>query len=114
MPRARELDLAIETWTKKHDLDAVLEALERADVPSGRVYDAEDIVNDMHYDARGMIEQWHLPDGRPMKIPGIVPKLSDTPGATRWLGPTLGQHTAEVLGRLGYDEARQADSRLVA
>jgi formyl-CoA transferase len=66
VPRARELDLAIETWTKKHDLDTVLEALERADVPSGRVYDAEDIVNDMHYRARGVIEQWRLPDGRPV------------------------------------------------
>lgn len=107
VPRARELDLAIEAWTREHDLDAVLQALERAEVPSGRVYDAEDIVNDVHYAARRMIEQWPLPDGRPMKIPGIVPKLSDTPGATRWLGPRLGEHTAEVLSRLGYDAERQ-------
>ena len=107
VPRARELDLAIEAWTREHDLDAVLEALERAEVPSGRVYDAEDIVNDVHYAARRMIEQWPLPDGRPMKIPGIVPKLSETPGETRWLGPTLGEHTAEVLSRLGYDAERQ-------
>lgn len=107
VPRARELDLAIEAWTREHDLDAVLQALERAEVPSGRVYDAEDIVNDVHYAARRMIEQWPLPDGRPMKIPGIVPRLSDTPGATRWLGPRLGEHTAEVLSRLGYDAERQ-------
>jgi formyl-CoA transferase len=46
-----------------------------------------------------------------MKIPGIVPKLSETPGATRWLGPALGQHTAEVLAGLGYDETRQRDLR---
>jgi formyl-CoA transferase len=109
VPRARELDRAIETWTKEHDLDAVLEALEQADVPSGRVYDAEDIVNDAHYAARKVIEQWKLPDGTPMKIPGVVPKLSETPGATRWLGPTLGAHTAEVLATLGYDEVQQAD-----
>ena len=109
VPRARELDRAIETWTKEHDLDAVLEALEQADVPSGRVYDAEDIMNDAHYAARKVIEQWKLPDGTPMKIPGVVPKLSETPGATRWLGPTLGAHTAEVLATLGYDEVQQAD-----
>jgi formyl-CoA transferase len=109
VPRTRELDRAIETWTKEHDLDAVLEALEQADVPSGRVYDAEDIVNDAHYAARKVIEQWKLPDGTPMKIPGIVPKLSATPGATRWLGPTLGAHTAEVLATLGYDEVQHAD-----
>ena len=85
----------------------MLEALERAEVPSGRVYDAEDIVNDAHYKARRMIEQWPLPDGKPMKIPGVVPALSETPGRTRWLGPTLGEHTAEVLTRLGYDAAAQ-------
>jgi formyl-CoA transferase len=108
-PRVAELDSAIEAWTMTHDLDSVLAALEQADVPSGRVYDAEDIVKDTHYLARGMLEQWQLPDGKPMKIPGVVPKLSETPGATRWLGPTLGEHTAEILSRLGYDEARQQD-----
>ena len=108
-PRARELDAAIEAWTREHDFAAVMEALERAEVPAGRVYDPEDIVNDAHYAARKVIEQWRLPDGRPMKIPGIVPKLSETPGETRWLGPTLGEHTAEVLSALGYDAAAQAD-----
>jgi formyl-CoA transferase len=58
-----------------------------------------------------VIERWTLPDGRDMKIPGIVPKLTDTPGATRWLGPTLGEHTAEVLERLGYSVAEQASLR---
>jgi formyl-CoA transferase len=54
-----------------------------------------------------MLEQWKLPDGKPMKIPGIVPKLSDTPGQTRWLGPKLGEHNAEVLSALGYTDADQ-------
>ncbi|HSD61507.1 MAG TPA: CoA transferase, partial [Burkholderiales bacterium] len=60
-----------------------------------------------HYQARGMIQEAPLPDGRPLKVPGIVPKLSETPGETRWLGPTLGAHTAEVLSALGYDAAAQ-------
>ena len=107
--RARELDAAIGKWTRGHDLDAVLDALERAQVPSGRVYDAEDIVDDAHYAARRVIEQWKLPDGRPMKIPGVVPRLSETPGATRWLGPTLGEHTAEVLKAIGIDDERQQE-----
>src|SRR5688500_17395804 len=109
--RARELDYAIERWTRGHDLAKLLDALERAEVPSGRVYDAEDIVNDTHYAARRMIEQWKLPDGKPMKIPGIVPKLSETPGATRWLGPRLGEHTSEILSALGYSDEQQRTLR---
>jgi formyl-CoA transferase len=109
VPRTAELDQAIETWTRTHDLDAVLAVLERAEVPSGRVYDAEDILNDPHYTARKMIEQWRLPDGKPMKIPAVVPKLSATPGETKWLGPKLGEHTAEILGGLGYSAEQQQD-----
>ena len=111
VPRARELDQAIESWTFERDLDQVLGALEKAEVPAGRVYDPEDIVNDVHYAARNMIERWNLPDGKPMKIPAVVPKLSATPGGTRWLGPTLGEHNAEILGRLGYSEEQQQNLR---
>jgi formyl-CoA transferase len=107
VPRARELDYAIECWTREHDLAGALEVLERAEVPAGCVFDPEDIVNDAHYAARKMIEQWTLPDGKPMKIPAVVPKLSATPGGTRWLGPKLGEHTAEILDNLGYDKAQQ-------
>lgn len=110
-PRVAELDGAIEAWTRAHDLDFLLDALEKAEVPSGRVYDPEDIVNDAHYAARRMIETWRLPDGRPMKIPAVVPKLAQTPGGTRWLGPALGEHTAEILEALGYGSVSQADLR---
>ncbi len=111
VPRATELDKAIDDWTRQHDMNEVLKALEAAEIPAGRVYDPEDIVNDMHYKARNMIEQWKLPDGKPMRIPAVTPKLTDTPGGTRWLGPKLGEHTAKVLGALGYSEARQAALR---
>jgi len=109
VPRTAELDRAIEDWTRTHDLEAVLAALDSADVPAGRVYDAGDILRDTHYAARKMIEQWRLPDGKPMKIPAVVPKLSDTPGGTRWLGPALGEHNDDVLGGLGYSEAERAE-----
>ena len=85
----------------------MLAVLEKAEVPSGKVYSAADIVKDAHYAARGMIEQHSLPDGKGVKLPGIVPKLSDTPGGTEWIGPALGAHTAEILAALGYDEAQQ-------
>ena len=111
VPRTEELDGAIGAWTAAHDLETVLEALQAADVPASRVYDARDIMSDPHYAARGMIEQHHLPDGKGVKLPGIVPRLSATPGRTRWLGPKLGAHTDEVLAELGYDAERRAELR---
>ena len=107
VPRAAELDQAITQWTQAHDLPEVLAALEAAEIPVGRVYDPEDIVNDVHYAARKMIEKWPLPDGKSMRIPAVIPKLTDSPGGTRWLGPTLGEHTNEILSGLGYSEEAQ-------
>jgi formyl-CoA transferase len=100
--RTAEIEKVIADWVAAHDLDEVLAVLERADVPSGKIFDIADIAADAHYAARGMIREYRLPDGTPVKLPGIVPKLSDTPGDTRWNGPELGAHTAEVLGALGY------------
>lgn len=111
VPRTQELDDAIAQWTRAHDLDFVLAALEKAQVPSGKVYDVADIVKDAHYIARGMLEEHRLPDGKPVTLPGIVPKLSATPGATKWIGPKLGEHTDEVLQALGYDEAARVKLR---
>ncbi|HEX7811525.1 MAG TPA: CaiB/BaiF CoA-transferase family protein [Burkholderiales bacterium] len=109
--RTAELDQEIGAWCAAHDLDHVLKVLADAQVPSGKIYDIADIVNDLQYRARGMIEQAELPDGTPMKVPGVVPKMGATPGGTRWLGPRLGEHTDEVLAELGYDAEELRDMK---
>ena len=97
------LDAAISAWTKHHPLTEILTAMDAAAVPAGRVYTVADIVADPHYRSRDMIEQHRLPDGEAIELPGIVPKLSETPGRTEWIGPPLGAHTAEVLASIGID-----------
>ena len=99
------LDAAIAGWTSANSIESVLAALEETGVPAGRIYSAADIVADPHYQARGMILNAELPGGARVKMPGIVPKLSDTPGEVRWQGPALGQHTTGVLAELGIAAA---------
>ncbi|HEX8587784.1 CaiB/BaiF CoA-transferase family protein [Pseudomonas sp.] len=99
------LDGAISAWSSALPIDAVLKALEQAEVPAGRIYNVADIVADPHYQARDMILDAELPGGAMVKMPGIVPKLSETPGSVNWQGPALGQHTDSVLGELGISAA---------
>ncbi len=106
--RTDELDAAISAWTGAHPLEHVLQVLDKAEVPSGRIFSIADIVKDMQYQARGMIEKHKLGDNEEVWLPGVVPKLSDTPGGTKWIGPKLGAHTAEVLSGIGIDAAAQA------
>ncbi|HEY9380954.1 MAG TPA: CaiB/BaiF CoA-transferase family protein [Burkholderiales bacterium] len=108
---ADELDAVIGEWTAGHDVAHVLRVLNEAQVPNGKIYSIADIVNDAQFLARDMIRQTELPDGSTVKVPGIVPKLSDTPGDIEACGPTLGQHTDEVLAQLGYDDAARRSLR---
>lgn len=101
--RSDELDEAIEAWTSSHSLKDALKVLEEAAVPSSGINTAAEIFEDPHFRARGMITEQPLPDGEQISLPGIVPKLSATPGTTRWLGPQLGEHNDEILAGLGYD-----------
>lgn len=98
------IDTAIGEWTRTRSAQSVLQALDAADVPSGLIYSAADIVDDPQYRERDMIVPTELPDGLSVKMPGIAPKLSATPGAIRWAGPRLGEHTAEILEGLGLTE----------
>ena len=105
------LDAAITAWTSGRTMDEILARLDAADVPAGRIYSVADIVDDPHYAARDMILPTELPGDVTVKMPGIAPKLSDTPGAVKWPGPTLGQHTDEVLAGLGLQAGDIAQLR---
>lgn len=98
--RASEIDAAIVAWTQRHRLDEALAQLAQAGVPAGRVYTVRDIVADGHYAARGMLQTVTLADGSRLKVPGVVPKLSATPGRFSGGGPGVGEHTTEVLSAL--------------
>ena len=103
--RASELlDAAIGEWCKRHTSAELLRTLQTAGVPVGPIYTVADIIEDPQFLARDMIEDGVLPDGTPVQVPGIVPKLSGTPGRTHWLGPALGAHTREVLAAIGIGD----------
>ncbi len=101
--RAEELYRVIDAWVGGEAAESVLKVLAEAQVPASAIYSAEEMFRDPQFLARAMLETARLPDGREFKIPGIVPKLSATPGGTEWLGPRLGEHTEEVLAALGYN-----------
>ena len=105
------IDDAIAAWTETKNLDDVLAAMENAEVPAGRIYSAADIAADPHYAARGMIQEVLAGDGEPLKVPGIVPKLSATPGGIASPAPKLGEHTEAVLEEIGYTGAEIARLR---
>jgi len=98
--RVAEIDAAIGEWTAPRNVAQVLTVLDGAAVPAGRIYTVADIAADPHYAARGMLDTITLSDGTALAVPGIVPKLSRTPGRHLRNAPTLGQDTAEVLAGL--------------
>lgn len=94
-----KIDQALSSWCAENDSVSILAILDENAVPGGPIYNVEDMVNDEHFKARGLFESVEI-NGEALKIPAILPKLSNTPGATRWAGPALGSHTHDVLGSL--------------
>lgn len=104
--RVEEIDAAIGAWTATLSVAQVLELLDAASVPAGRIYTVADIATDPHYQARDMILQTVMADGSTLALPGIVPKLSRTPGSHRRNAPEIGQDTDAVLQDIGLTEAQ--------
>ena len=106
--RVVELDQAIGEWAKTLTTDKALEALDAVAVPAGRIYTVADIAQDPHYKARENIETIQMHDGTKVEVPGVIPKLSRTPGSIRTLAPDIGQNTDEILRSIGLSDAQIA------
>ncbi|MFO7553102.1 MAG: CaiB/BaiF CoA-transferase family protein [Haliea sp.] len=104
----QQIDRALAAWTGSLDSAEILQILGAADVPSGPIYSVQDMLDDPHYQARGLFET--VATGtQDLRIPAILPRLSDTPGGTEWAGPAeAGSHNAEILSELGFDAQQQA------
>ncbi|MBB2916539.1 CaiB/BaiF CoA transferase family protein [Cupriavidus alkaliphilus] len=109
--RVDEIDAAIADWTRTQTVESALAVLRDAQVPSGRIYTVKDIAEDPHYRARGVIESVTSAAGLTVEVPGVVPKLSASPGAIHDRAPALGEHTDAVLKQAGFDDAAIADLR---
>ena len=109
--RVTEIDAAIGAWTDGKTVQQVMDALAAARVPAGKVYTARDIAEDPHYRARDMILRQATRDGDTMEVPGIVPKLSATPGTVRASAPHVGDDTDSVLREMGLSSEQIAALR---
>jgi formyl-CoA transferase len=109
--RVDEIDAALGAWAAERTVDEVLAVLDAASVPAGRIYTVADIAADPHYLARGMLAEVGMSDGSVLKVPGMVPKLSRTPGKHRRNAPSLGQDTDAVLLDLGITADQISEMR---
>ena len=106
-----EIDTVLADWCAAQDSAQLLQKLDDARVPAGPIYNVEDMLNDPHFNARGLFESVEI-DGEPLKIPALLPRLSRTPGSTRWPGGELGGANREVLvDLLGLDEQQLTELR---
>lgn len=105
-----EIDQAITDWTSTQNYDDAYQSMIEADVPTGPVYSIADIVKDEHYIAREIFEEVSLEPNETVKIPCVLPKLTETPGGTDWKGAKLGEHNEEIYQELlGMSQAEYED-----
>jgi crotonobetainyl-CoA:carnitine CoA-transferase CaiB-like acyl-CoA transferase len=102
------IDELIQDWVSKYALDECLNLLNGQGIPAGPIYSIEDIMHDPHYQSRDMILEMEHEDVGRIKVPGIIPKLSKTPGKVNWLGPKLGEHNYSVLHEIGLTDEQIA------
>jgi formyl-CoA transferase len=114
--RVAELDQAIGSWAKTMNTTNALEMLDSVAVPAGRIYTVADIANDAHYKARENIQTIRMQDGSKLDVPGVIPKLSRTPGSIKTLAPDIGEHTDAILNSIGLsdDQIKSLKERGVA
>ncbi|QWD90219.1 CaiB/BaiF CoA-transferase family protein [Polynucleobacter sp. MWH-Braz-FAM2G] len=106
--RVVELDNAIGEWAKTVSTNRALEVLDSAAVPAGRIYTVADIASDPHYKARENIQSIQMRDGSTLDVPGVIPKLSRTPGSLKTLAPDIGENTDEILKSIGLTDLQVA------
>ncbi|MBU3641813.1 CaiB/BaiF CoA-transferase family protein [Polynucleobacter sp. Fuers-14] len=106
--RVAELDQAIGEWAKTVSTTKALEALDSVSVPAGKIYTVADIASDPHYKARENIQTIQMQDGTKLDVPGVIPKLSRTPGSIKTLAPDIGQNTDEILKSIGLSDDQVA------
>ena len=106
---ADELDAAVGRWIAERSLDEVVSAFEQAEAAVAPIYDVADVLADPQYQALQSIVTVADPELGPLKMQNVLFRLSDTPGRIRTTGPRLGEHNAEVFGRLGIDAEGLAD-----
>ena len=104
--RVAELDQAIGDWANTMTTDEALQLLDSVAVPAGKIYTVADIANDPHFRARGNIETIQMHDGSKLDVPGVIPKLSRTPGSIRTLAPNIGENTDEILRSVGLTDVQ--------
>ena len=113
----KELDGLINEWTRTIPLSELEERMNEFGVPCGLIYKAEDMLEDEHFKAREAIVEVEHPDFGPIKMQNVAPRLSDTPGAVRHVGPTLGEDNDYVLGELlnldGDEQARLKEAGII-